>query len=255
MPAPKYTAARQQGGAGAQSEGDGAGGKQGPLTEELDLDTSHTPDDPVAEQAQQVVGRQGLSAGGRRPGTGRDDLHPEARPQGGEPVEQLGGLEDLHHHGDRVAGHGQVGAAPLPAAKMRQGEDDAAADRQGALEMLEAFVAHPGPDPLGRESAESEALGPIPTVRRERLFHLAAGPAGRWVVAVDPAEVGGQQLSSPAQAVESDRGRHAGGEPTSGFAHGTADGAGQDAGGGRARLEGGQGRRTVTRADQGRRLP
>ena len=66
----------------------------------------------------------------RHVGTERHDLHPERGPLLREPVEQLGRLDALDHGEDVVPALGHPGARPLPAAEVRQGEDDTLPPRE-----------------------------------------------------------------------------------------------------------------------------
>jgi hypothetical protein len=57
---------------------------------------------------------------------------PEVLAQIGEPLEQLGRLERLDHHGHLVPLVGHPPAGPLPATQVRQGEDHPVAQRSSA---------------------------------------------------------------------------------------------------------------------------
>ena len=65
-------------------------------------------------------------------GTERHDGHAEARTEIGEPFEQLRWLDPLDHDRDRVPAVGDPAPRPLPAAEVRQGDDDALAPREAA---------------------------------------------------------------------------------------------------------------------------
>src|SRR3546814_2440177 len=74
--------------------------QRGALTEELDLDAA-TAEVAVAQERQRVVLLEGAARRGAGRGPEGHDVEAEGSAQTGEPLEELGRLELLHHHRDR----------------------------------------------------------------------------------------------------------------------------------------------------------
>ena len=62
--------------------------------------------------------------------------HAEAGAEVGEPVEQLGRLDPFDDDRDRVPAVGHPSPGPLPAAEVRQGDDDTLALREAVDDVI-----------------------------------------------------------------------------------------------------------------------
>jgi hypothetical protein len=195
----------QHGRPAAEAQGHRAGGQGGALAEEGHLGpVPHQV--PVAQQAHDAVVPQGAQHGATDAGAEGQDLHAEAGPEVGEPLEQLGGLEGLDHHGDRVPLRAQPGTAVLPPAEVGQGEDDALAGGPPGLDVLEPVARHAREELPRRALGHPERLEPVAGVGGERAPHLPT--QGRLPhLAVDPSQVARHHAAPAPQAGGQERGR------------------------------------------------
>src|SRR3546814_12249464 len=114
--------------------------QRGALPEELDLDPA-TAEVAVAQERQRVVLLEGAARSGAGRGPEGHDVEAERSAQAGEPLEELGRFELLHHHGDRHAlDLGEPEPAPPPPAEVGHRHYRPVADCQGRVDVLVATV-------------------------------------------------------------------------------------------------------------------